>query len=1304
MKKRIISMILAICCVLTLLPMGAVRVDAAHLSRQEFHSDRKINPLYEDVLSLEDLPPAPERLPDRGPDAAGSHDHEVARPLNDFSDFVPAMDAVALIRDQLVAREEEFTIQFAMVNNMSVEEGAEILLDLAMAHTGVANEGDYLRWQWVTFDFDGQYWEDTFEGLYYVEINYYLSYFTTAKQEAKMDEAVDDLLTELDLEDKTDYVKVKTVYDYICENVTYDFDHLEDPEYYLMFSAYAALVDKTAVCQGYALLLYRLLLELGIDTRVIVGVQTSTAIPHAWNIVELFDEYYNLDSTWDAGMSEYSFFLRSNENFVDHTRDPAYNTADFNYYYPMAANDFEALMTGVRGGTTWQYDCLTGVLTLEGSAVGTHLSHGLPTALCQEVNKVVLKEGITAIGLAPFYMIRDGIWYFLPKSLTSIDVYAFHGADNTLVFTGDAPKIDENAFSSCGITAYYPEENETWTTDSLQDYGAWECKWVPYSPVRILEQPKSVYADDGAEVEIEVNAVGDGLTYAWYYKNPGSSKFKLTTSFTGNTYTTTMSEARSGRQVYCVITDQYGNSVTTDTATLAMTGSLVVIKQPQSVKVGYNEEATVTVEAMGEGLTYAWYYKNPGASKFILTKTFKGNTYSVAMNGERAGRQVYCVIKDKNGNKVKTDVVTLSMEVTPLEITKQPESVSVPDGMEVTVSVEATGDDLTYQWYYKNAGGSKFLLTKTFTGNSYTITMNADRDGRQIYCLITDAHGNKIKTEVATLTMYTGVQIESLPDTVVAVKGETATVTVNATGHDLTYQWYYKSPGSSKFKLTTSFTGNTYSVEMTDDRVGRQVYCVVTDKYGNTATSEIVTLGMEVPLSILQQPQNVAALEGETVTITVEAEGDGLTYAWYYKNAGGSKFYLTKTFTGNTYTAVVDAERNGRQVYCVITDQYGNSVKTNVVTMSMIVPNPVTITKQPENVAATEGQTVTITVEATGDGLTYAWYYKNPGASKFKLTTSFTGNIYTTEMSAARDGRQVYCVITDQYGNSVQSDVATMTMVSARDLVILEQPESTKVVPGGTAGVMVEAMGDGLQYTWYRKLVNDTTYRIDRSSTTNVLPVTLSAVWHACHVYCVITDQYGNSVTTDVATIEVEEYAQILFQTETAKAPAGEEVTVRVDAKGDGLTYAWYYKNRNDDEFKLTDSFTRNTYTVEMNSARKGRQVYCVITDEYGNTVTSKVVELEIGCPELRITKQPESRFMIDSVEVEILVGAEGNGLSYQWYYQDEGGEACLDPNNTSNVYRVILTFELNGRNIWCVITDRYGNQVTSDTAQLLVE
>ena len=155
------------------------------------------------------------------------------------------------------------------------------------------------------------------------------------------------VLDELNVYDAEEVDKITAIYDYICENVTYDEAGLASKNP-LSFSAYAALINKTSVCQGYANLFYRLALELGVDARVITG--TGNGGPHAWNIVRVGTKYYNLDATWDAGKSTYEYFLCSEEDFEDHTRDDVYATEEFHAEYPMATETYGAGLPGDLDG------------------------------------------------------------------------------------------------------------------------------------------------------------------------------------------------------------------------------------------------------------------------------------------------------------------------------------------------------------------------------------------------------------------------------------------------------------------------------------------------------------------------------------------------------------------------------------------------------------------------------------------------------------------------------------------------------------------------------------------------------------------------------------------------------------------------------------------------------------------------------------------------------------------------------------------------------------------------------------------
>ena len=642
--------------------------------------------------------------------------------------------------------------------------------------------------------------------------------------------------------------------------------------------------------------------------------------------------------------------------------------------------------------------------------------------------------------------------------------------------------------------------------------------------------------------------------------------------------------------------------------------SFGIVTQPKDVTVKNGETAATTVEARGEGLKYTWYFTSNGTATKFSKSSVTTATYSTTMNTDRDGRKVYCVITDKDGSTVTTETVTLSMEKTPLTLVSQPASVTVRGGETASATVVATGDGLTYTWYYtSNAADTTFSKSSTTTA-TYSTTMEASRDGRRIYCVITDAYGNSVTTETATLSMEkTPLTIVTQPTPVTVVNGAPAKTTVKAEGDDLTYTWYFTSGGTATKFRKSSVTSATYSTTMNADRDGRQVYCIVTDAYGQTARTETVTLSMKEAIVLVSQPQTAKVGNGETAKVTVEAEGEDLTYTWYYANKGKTTF-TKSSYTTNTYATIMDSVRDGRRVYCVIKDQYGNSLKTNTVTMYMYTP--LAITAQPADVEVAEGITAKTTVQAQGDGLTYKWYYKNADAADFTVSSIKTAT-YSTTMDEVRDGRQVYCVITDRYGESVTTDTVTLSMKPRTPLAIVTQPTDVTVAKGETASTTVVATGDGLSYAWYfTSNASDTTFS-KSSTTTATYSCEMNADRDGRKVYCKITDAYGNTVKTETVTLSMETAAGSDLTVSNPPASItvgnGKTVSVIVEATGEGLSYQWYYTPNGSSSTFYASSNTTDTYTTTMDSSRDGRKIYCVVTDAKGNSVSTGIVTLNMA-------------------------------------------------------------------------------------------
>ena len=348
----------------------------------------------------------------------------------------------------------------------------------------------------------------------------------------------------------------------------------------------------------------------------------------------------------------------------------------------------------------------------------------------------------------------------------------------------------------------------------------------------------------------------------------------------------------------------------------------------KAATAGYNQSASVTVNATGDGLKYKWYYKDKGASKFSVTTAYTTKTYSVNMNGARDGRQVYCVVTDKYGASRKTATTTLSLTKKALKITTQPKTVYAKKNATAKVTVKASGDGLTYTWYVKNSGKTSYTKSSV-TSSTYSTKLTSTTKNRQVYCVVKDVWGNTVKSSTAILRE--AVSITTQPKTTYTKKNATAKVSVKASGDGLKYTWYYKNAGKSSYSKA-SVTSSTYSVKMSSTTKNRVVYCKVTDKYGKTVTTNKVTL--REAASIVTQPKTVTVKKNSTAKVTVKASGDGLKYTWYIKNAGKTSFSKSSV-TASSYSVKMTSTTKGRQVYCVVTDKYGKTVKTVTITLKM---------------------------------------------------------------------------------------------------------------------------------------------------------------------------------------------------------------------------------------------------------------------------------------------------------------------------------------------------------------------------------
>ena len=306
-KQRLITSVFAMTIVIACSFGVAFAADTSGSYKDTSFEKTYVNPIYEDEVTKQDI----KEETSSGISLFSSSSDSVYRCSS-------IADAGKYLRTKAVARTENISIAVeypagAEVTSDKWFDMSQDIITEAMKHTGNPIEGDYIRWQYKGYSIKGSNTE--YNGKHYALYKYTLSYMSSADQESKVTSAIATAKSKMNLSG-SQYNKIKAIHKYICDNVAYDYAAAEDPTNEIAHTAYGAIINKKAVCQGYAVLLYRLALEEGIDARLVAGF--SSAGGHAWNIVKIDGRYYYLDSTWDAGKSKYDYFLTGSSTFKSH--------------------------------------------------------------------------------------------------------------------------------------------------------------------------------------------------------------------------------------------------------------------------------------------------------------------------------------------------------------------------------------------------------------------------------------------------------------------------------------------------------------------------------------------------------------------------------------------------------------------------------------------------------------------------------------------------------------------------------------------------------------------------------------------------------------------------------------------------------------------------------------------------------------------------------------------------------------------------------------------------------------------------
>ena len=259
--------------------------------------------------------------------------------------FASSNEAAIYVREQLVKRNTDISITLPSDEGISGRDLMNKVIDLAVAETGVGSEGDYLRMSMKGHG--GMITKSSGQ----ITLDIHVDYYTDAEQEKYVAGRIASIVSMLKPDGKSEYEKILSAYKWTTANISY----ADDMENDIIFTAYGALHNGKAVCQGYAQVMYRMLREMGVAVRMITGTGTGGG-NHVWLIAEADGWYYYIDPTYDGGEKpeNFMFFMKGTEDFdlgeAKHTPshgkkelphlEPDYYSEEFNSEYPINVTEY----------------------------------------------------------------------------------------------------------------------------------------------------------------------------------------------------------------------------------------------------------------------------------------------------------------------------------------------------------------------------------------------------------------------------------------------------------------------------------------------------------------------------------------------------------------------------------------------------------------------------------------------------------------------------------------------------------------------------------------------------------------------------------------------------------------------------------------------------------------------------------------------------------------------------------------------------------------------------------------------------
>ncbi len=708
--------------------------------------------------------------------------------------------------------------------------------------------------------------------------------------------------------------------------------------------------------------------------------------------------------------------------------------------------------------------------------------------------------------------------------------------------------------------------------------------------------------------------------------------------------------------------------------------NVTITQQPQNTVVCQNGTLTLSVSATAaynDGisgritptLTYQWYKGStpiPGATSAVYVNP----AVTLADAGTYSVRVYASSIDSAVSGSVTVTVHPLT------EITQQPSSVTLCEGAPFSFSVVANGVTLTYQW--QRFTGGTWTNISGATNATYTVASATPSDSGDYRVVVSGACGTETSNTVtANVRRTTAITSQPVATPSSLCLGQSFTISVTATGHNLAYQW--RRGGNN----ITGATGSSYTVaSATNADFG--TYDVVVSGTCGTVTSNPVTVTQIPPTIIVQQPIATpsSVCLGGTFTLSVQASGDNLTYQW---RRGGVPI---SGATQSSYT-VTNAQASDFASYDVVVSGTCGSVTSNSVTVTQIPNTEITSEPTPPQPLCV-GQAITISgAQVVGGSLQYQWEFRPDDTGSWTPISGATNLVYSKASAAATDSGNYRLVVTGACGNDTSVSVP-VTVNQPHS--ITQQPQwspSSNVCTGLSATITVGYSGTAEIFQWqYSPAGQNNWSNVGTNSPTLTLnPVQLS---HAGDYRVVITGPCAAQVTSNVATLTVQQNADFTAHPQGQTLCSGGNFTLSVQTVGTVVSYQWQRlvgTTWTDIPGATSSSYTKTNATI----ADSGSYRLQIVGTCTSTPISSNPAVINIQQP-FSITSQPSwpSTPVTVGQTVTLTVGYTGTA-NFQWQRDQFRNGTWVNVGTNSNVYQFTVTSVADSGNFRCIVSGPCG-------------